>query len=37
MNVCLNYKMLQYDRIDTFEGIDINKPDASKERIICHY
>ena len=37
MNVCLNYKMLQYDRIDTFEGIDINKTDASKERIICHY
>ena len=29
--------MLQYDRIDVSEGIDINKTSASKERDICHY
>ena len=29
--------MLYYDRIDIFEGIDINKTSASKECGICHY
>ena len=29
--------MLQYDRIDLSEGIDINKTGVSKECIICHY
>ena len=29
--------MLEYDRIDISEGIDINKTKASKERGICHY
>ena len=29
--------MLYYDRIDVFEGIDINKRSASKECNICHY
>ena len=29
--------MLQYDRIDVSEGIDINKTNASKECKICHY
>ena len=29
--------MLQYDRIDISEGIDINKTHASKECKICHY
>ena len=29
--------MLQYDTVDASEGIDINKVDASKECIICHY
>ena len=29
--------MLEYDRIDTPEGIDTNKPSASKESSICHY
>ena len=29
--------MLEYDRIDVSEGIDINKTNASKERKICHY
>ena len=29
--------MLEYDRIDISEGIDVNKANASKECIICHY
>ena len=29
--------MLEYDRIDISEGIDINKTSASKESEICHY
>ena len=29
--------MLQYDRINISEGININKTGASKESIICHY
>ena len=29
--------MLQYDRIDVSEGIDINKTSESKERMLCHY
>ena len=29
--------MLEYDRIDASEGIDINKTNASKECDICHY
>ena len=29
--------MLQYDKIDISEGIDINKTNASKESKICHY
>ena len=34
---CMNYKMLQYERIDVSEGTDLNKSDKSKECIICHY
>ena len=30
-------KMLQYNKIDISEGIDINKTYAPKECIICHY
>ena len=30
-------KMLQHERIDVSEGIDLNKSDKSKECIICHY
>ena len=37
MNVCMTYKMLQYDRIKVSEGIDIKKTKASKECDICHY
>ena len=29
--------MLEYDRIDISEGIDVNKTRASKECDICHY
>ena len=29
--------MLQYNRIDVSEGIDINKTSKSKECKICHY
>ena len=29
--------MLEYDRIDISEGIDINETSASKECNICHY
>ena len=29
--------MLEYDRIDISEGIQINKTNASKECDICHY
>ena len=37
MIVCLNYKILEYDKIDISEGIDINKTSASKECNICCY
>ena len=29
--------MLEYNRIDIWEGIDINKTNASKDFHICHY
>ena len=29
--------MLQYQKIDISEGIDINKTNASKECEVCHY
>ena len=29
--------MLEYDRIDISEGIDVNKTSLSKEYDICHY
>ena len=29
--------MLQYQKIDISEGIDINKANASKECELCHY
>ena len=37
MIICMNCKMLEYDRIDISEEIDINKTNASKECDICHY
>ena len=35
--VCMNYKMLGYDRIDISEGLDLNKASASKKCDIWHY
>ena len=29
--------MLEYDRIDVSEGIDVNKTNLSKECMLCHY
>ena len=29
--------MLQYEKIDTSEGIDVNKTSASKQCEPCHY
>ena len=29
--------MLYYERIDVFEGTDVNEACAPKECIICHY
>ena len=37
MTLCMNYKMLEYDRIGISEGIDVNKTSASKECDILHY
>ena len=37
MNVCIKYKMLEDDRIDISEGIDIDKTNKSKECNICLY
>ena len=37
MNVCMNYKILEYDRIDISEEININKTNASEKCDICHY
>ena len=37
MNVCIKYKILEYDRIDISEGIDIDKTNKSIECNICLY
>ena len=29
--------MLEYDKIDFSEGIDVNKTDKSKQSMLCHY
>ena len=29
--------MIQYDKINILEGIDINRTSASKECMFCHY
>ena len=29
--------MLQYEKVDVSEGIDVNKTNASKEYELCHY
>ena len=33
----MNYKMLEYDRIDISKGIDVNKTDKSKEWMLYRY
>ena len=35
--MCFSIKMLQYNKIDVSEGIDVNKTSASKECELCHY
>ena len=30
-------KILEYDKIDISEGIDVNKTNKSKECMLCHY
>ena len=37
MSVLYELKMLEYDRIDISEGIDVNKTNASKKCDICSY
>ena len=29
--------MLEYEKIDISDGIDVNKSDKSKECMLCHY
>ena len=33
----MKHKMLEYNRIDISQGVDVNKRNASKECDICHY
>ena len=33
----MNYKMLEYDRIDIAEGIDVDKINEPKECMLCHH
>ena len=33
----MNYKTLEYDRIDISEGIDVGATNKSKKSILCHY
>ena len=33
----MNYKMLEYDRINISEGIDVDMTNKSKECMLCHY
>ena len=33
----MNYKMLEYDRIDISEEIDVDMSNKSKECMLCHY
>ena len=37
MNVFINYKMLEYDRIDASEGIDVDQTNESKKCKLYHY
>ena len=33
----MNYKMLEYDRINISEGIDVDMTNKSKKCMLCHY
>ena len=33
----MNYEMLEYDRIDVSEGIDVDATNKLKECMLCHY
>ena len=35
--IWVSMKMLQYQKTDVSEGIDVNKTNASKECELCHY
>ena len=35
MNACM--KMLEYERIDISDGIDVDMSDKSKECMLCHF
>ena len=37
MILCINYKILQYQKIDISEGIDVNKKIALEKCHLCHY
>ena len=37
MIVCMDYKMLEYNKIDISEGINLYQTSASKACDICHY
>ena len=37
MTVCMSFKMIEYDRMDISEGIDMSKTNKSVECDICHY
>ena len=37
MTLCMKYKLLECDRTDISEGIDVNKTSALKECDICHF
>ena len=37
MILCIKYKILEYNRSNISEGIDVNKTNTSREFDICHY
>ena len=37
MTAVINYKMLEYERTDISQGIDVDLSNKSKECMLCHY
>ena len=35
--ICMKYKILEYDRMDASEGVDVDKTSTSKYYDICHF